>query len=378
MTASHRICSRCLYDTTIPDIHFDERGVCNFCAIHDVMERLYPLDEQGKAKLHRLVERIKRDGRGKPYDCVIGVSGGRDSTYTLYTAIHLGLRPLAVHFDNGWNSEIAVSNIQNAIKKYNIDLVTVVADWEEFKDLQVAFLKASVSDAEIPTDVAIHAVLHDVAAKEGIRYILIGHSFRTEGIVPKGWTYMDGRYLNSVHRRFGHTRITSFPNITLSSLFYYSMVKGIRVIPILNYFPYDKKKAGKELEAEVEWVDYGGHHHENLYTLFFQSYLLPRKFGIDKRKLALSARVRSGQMSRTEALHEIQKEPYPYEVSTLEYTLSKLGLTQAEFDVIMNAPIKTYRDYPTYYPLIRAFRWPITLSFRLGLVPKILYYKYIA
>jgi len=372
------ICSRCLYDTTISGIRFDENGVCNFCAIHDEMEKLYPLNEQRKAQLDGLIDKIKRGGQGKPYDCIVGVSGGRDSTYTLYTAVKRGLRPLAVHFDNGWNSEIAVSNIKNAIKKYNIDLVTVVADWEEFKDLQLSFLKASVSDAEIPTDVAIHAVLHDVAAREGIKYILSGHSFRTEGIVPKDWTYMDGRYLNSVHKRFGHTRITTFPNVTLSSLFYYSLIRGIRVIPILNYFSYDKKKAGKELETEVGWVDYGGHHHESVYTKFFQSYLLPLKFGIDKRKLALSARVRSGQTSRDEALEEIRKEPYPYEMSTVEYTISKLGLTQTEFDAIMNAPIKTFRDYPTYYPLMRAFRWPLTLGFRLGLVPRILYYKYIA
>jgi len=342
------------------------------------MEKMYPLDEEGQLILEGIVEKIKTSGKGKDYDCVIGVSGGRDSTYTLLKAIQLGLRPLAVHFDNGWNSETAVSNIQKSVSKYNTDLVTVVADWEEFKDLQISFLKASVTDAEIPTDVAIHAVLHDVAAKENIRHILIGHSFRTEGIVPKEWTYMDGRYVSSVHRKFGHTKISSFPNITFSSLLYYNVVKRIRVIPILNYIPYDKQKAGKELVSEMDWVDYGGHHHESVYTIFFQSHLLPRKFGIDKRKLALSARVRSGQMARNEALQEIEREPYPHDMDIVNYTRQKLGISSETFDEIMRAPAKSFQDYPTYYPLIKACRYPLYLGFKLGIVPRILYFKYVS
>ena len=377
MDETHQTCSRCLYDTSIPEIQFDEQGICHFCKIHDELEKMYPLNDHGRWMLERIVEKIKRAGYRKTYDCVVGVSGGRDSAYTLYKAVQLGLRPLAVHFDNGWNSEVAVSNIQKTIAPYNIDLVTVVADWEEFKDLQIAFLKASTSDAEIPTDVAIHAALHDVAAKENIKYILIGHSFRTEGIVPRTWTYMDGRYINAVHKRFGRLKRTSFPNITISSLFYYHILKGIRVIPILNYFSYDKQKAGKELEAELGWVDYGGHHHESIYTVFFQSYLLPRKFRIDKRRLALSARVRSGQMTRDEALKEIADKPYPLDMDVVDYTIKKLGLSREEFDEIMQTPVKSFQDHPTYYPLIKAFQSPLRIGFKLGLVPKILYYKYV-
>ena len=375
---SYRMCTRCLYATSIPTIQFDVQGVCELCKIHDEMENLYPLDGMGRQILGQVVEKMKRSGKSKDYDCVIGVSGGRDSTYTVYKAIELGLRPLAVHFDNGWNSEIAVSNIRKILECFNIDLVTVVANWEEFKDLQIAFLQASTTDAEIPTDVAIHAALHDVAARENINYILIGHSFRTEGIVPKTWTYMDGRYIDAIHRRFGHLKRTSFPNITLSSLFYYNIGKGIRVVPILNYFPYDKIKAGKELEAELGWVDYGSHHHESIYTVFFQSYLLPRKFRIDKRRLALSARVRSGQTSRDEALKEISDEPYPLDMDLVDYTIKKLGLSNDEFDEIMKKPVKSFLDYPTYYPLIRAFRSPLRFAFKLGLIPNILYYKYVA
>lgn len=374
---SYRICVRCLYDTSIPEIQFDEQNVCDFCMVHDEMEKIYPLNEQGQQMLDQLIKKIKRVGHRKKYDCVIGVSGGRDSTYAVYKAVQLGLRPLAVHFDNGWNSEIAVSNIQKSLEPYNIDLVTVVADWEEFKDLQISFLKASTSDAEIPTDVAIHAALHDVAARENIKYILIGHSFRTEGIVPRTWTYMDGRYINAVHKRFGRLKRTSFPNITISSLFYYNIIKGIRVIPLLNYFPYDKKQAGKELEAALGWVDYGGHHHESIYTVFFQSYLLPRKFRIDKRRLALSARVRSGQMTRDEALKEIADKPYPLDMEVVDYTIKKLGLSREEFDVIMQTPVKSFQDFPTYYPLIKLFRSPLHIGFKLGLVPKILYFKYV-
>lgn len=378
VTQDYHMCSRCLYDTSIPDIRFDEQGICNFCHVHDELDRMYPLNEQGQAQLDNLVRKMKKNGRGKPYDCIIGLSGGRDSTYTLYKVVQLGLRPLAVHFDNGWNSEIAVNNIQKAISRYDVDLVTVVANWEEFKDLQISFLKASVSDAEIPTDVAFHGALIDIASKEGLKYILIGHSFRTEGIVPRGWTYMDGRYLASVHKQFGHIKITSFPNVTLSRYLYYNMLKGIQIIPFLNYYPYDKQEAGKELEEVLDWVDYGGHHFENVYSRFFHYCFLPMKFDIDKRKLTLSARVRSGQMTREEALQELDDHPIRYDMEVVKYTIAKLGLSEEAYQDILDAPIKTFHDYPTYYTWIQLFRWPLTVGARLGLVPKMLYYKFVA
>lgn len=370
-----KICTRCVYDTTIPDIIFDAKGVCQFCKMHDLMEKRYPLDETGQKELQHLVQTIKKRGQGKRYDCVIGVSGGTDSTYMLYWAAKEGLRPLAVHFDNGWNSEIAVRNIQNATNKLGIDLETVVADWEEFKDLQISFLKASVFDAEIPTDVAIHAVLHDVAAKEGIKYVFFGHSFRNEGIVPVSWTYMEGKYVSSVHKKFGRKKITSFPSITLWTLFYYRVIKGIQCLPFINYFEYDKLKVKKLLEDELGWRYYGGHHHESLYTKFFQSYYLPKKFNIDKRKLEYAAFVRTGLMSRKEALKELNV-PYPYEEESVDYVLEKLGLSREEFDQIMKAERKSFHDYPTYYPLLKALKLPIYIGFKLKLIPEIIYYKY--
>lgn len=372
-----KICSRCVYDTTIPYIRFDERGVCQFCKIHDEMENTYPLGEIARKRLDKIIGIIKNTGKNSRYDCIVGVSGGTDSTYTLYQAVKLGLRPLAVHFDNGWNSEISVNNIHKAVKILNVDLETVVANREEFLDLQIAFLKASVSDAEIPTDVAIHSALHEVAARKQIKFILLGHSFRTEGIVPKDWTYMDGRYIQSVHKKFGKLKITNLPVLTLARLIEYSFIRRISVIPLLNYFEYDKQEAGRFLEKELSWTYYGGHHHESIYTEFFQSFYLPRKFHIDKRKLGFSARIRSGKMTRQEALGKLAGEPYPVNMDVVDYTLHKLRLTRQDWEQIMSSPVMSFRDYPTYYPLLRFFKFPIYLGFKLGLVPKILYYKYL-
>jgi len=228
MAKNTRICSRCLLDTTVADIWFDDQGICKYCGIHDEMEKQYPSGEEGEKRLKEIIEKIKADGEGKEYDCVLGVSGGRDSTYTLYRAVKLGLRPLAVHFDNGWNSDIGLTNIKNAITKLNVDFHTVVADWEEFKDLQIAFLKASVPDAEVPTDFAIYSVLWKTAAEEGVKYVIEGHSFRTEGTSPISWTYMDGRYIRSIHKKFGKKKVTSFPIMGLSEFLYYTFIKNIK------------------------------------------------------------------------------------------------------------------------------------------------------
>ena len=374
----HReICSRCISDTTIPGIRFDDRGICNFCHAHDELEKQFPLNELGQQKLNQLVDKIKSNGKNKKYDCIVGVSGGRDSTYTLYVAKKLGLRPLAVHFDNGWNSEIAVSNIKNATDKLDIDLHTVVADWEEFKDLQRSFLKASVSDAETPTDYAFISALLKTADEIGIKYVLNGHSFRTEGVAPIGWTYMDGRYIMSVHKRFGRVKITSFPILSLTRLVYYVLLKGIKFIHLLEYLDYRQKEAGKILTKEVGWKYYGGHHHESVYTHFFQSYLLPTKFGIDKRKLEYSALIRSGQMTRKAAMKEVEENPYAYENEVVEYTICKLGFTDKEFNEICSAEIKTFLDYPTYYSIIKISRIPIKMACKLKLLPPVLYEKYL-
>lgn len=375
--ADYQICSRCVLDTTVHDIWFDDEGVCKYCKIYDEMEKAHPLGDDSEARLAELVRRIKESGKGKEYDCIVGVSGGRDSTYTLLTAVKLGLRPLAVHFDNGWNSDIAVSNIKNVTTKLGVDLHTVVADWEEFKDLQIAFIKASVPDADVPTDYAIYSVLFDEANKEGVKYILNGHSFRTEGTSPISWTYMDGRYLKSVHKMFGSlNKIESFPIMSMAQLLYYVFVKGIKDVRLMEFIDYKKKEVDAVLEEEVGWKYYGGHHHESVYTNFFQSYLLPKKFNIDKRKTENSALVLSGQLSREEALKEIQLSPYKYEKEIVGYAINKLGLTRDEFQRLYEQEAKSFRDYPTYFPLIRALKGPIKLACQMKLLPKIMYLKY--
>lgn len=304
------ICSKCILDTTVPELVFDTNGVCQYCKIYQELDDIYPLNQKGEERLRTLVNKIVRGGRNKEYDCVLGVSGGTDSTYTLYKTVQLGLRPLAVHFDNGWNSKLAVRNIKKACEKFQVDLITHVVDWEEFKDLQISFLKASTPDAEIPTDVGIHATLIKIAAREGIKYVLNGHSFRAEGVSPIGWTYMDGKYIRSIQKRFGKAKLNTFPNFMMWDLIYYTIIKGIKVVPILNYFDYDKTSAKSLLSNELDWEYSGGHHHESIYTKFFQSYLLPQKFKIDKRKTELSAMILSGHISRNEALEKLQSTPY--------------------------------------------------------------------
>lgn len=370
-----KICARCVCDTTISSINFDKQGVCNFCHLHDEMEKEYPQGRKGRQKLKEIIRKIKTSGQGKKYDCLVGVSGGRDSTFLLYTAVKLGLKPLAVHFDNGWDSPIAVTNIKKALTRLDIDLVTLVVNWEEFKDLQTSFLKASVPDAEIPTDVGILGTLHQVAIKEGIKYILNGHSFRTEGIQPIDWTYMDGKYIASVSKKFGTHSLKTYPNVGLSDLFKITL-RRVKTIPLINYLDYNHAQVGKILAAELGWTYYGGHHQESYYTNFFQSYLLPKKFGIDKRKIEYSALIRSGQMTRQNALLKIKTAPMPYEDEMIDYVISKLWLSRDEFQEIMALPPKSFRDYPTYYPMVRALKQPIKIAYKLNLFPRLLYQKF--
>jgi N-acetyl sugar amidotransferase len=371
-----QICTRCVSDTTMSEIEFDDNGVCNFCKLHDRFVEMYPLGEKGQKIINNLINQIKEDGKGKPYDCIIGLSGGADSTYLLYWAVKQGLRPLAVSFDNGWSTDIAVRNIRNATDHLGVELHTIIADWEEMKDLQRAFLKASVSDADAPTDYAIYSVLYTEAINAGVKYSLNGHSFRAEGSVPKSWSYFDGRYVKSVLKKHGTLKkIQSFPLMSLSQFVYYSLFKKIRDVRVFDYIEYNKAEAKKIIARELGWEDYGGHHHENIFTRFFQSYYLPVKFGIDKRKVEYSALIRSGQMSRDEALEDL-KMPYPYDQKDVDFVIKKLGFSQEEWNEIMEAPKKTFKDFPTYYSAIKRLKYPMKIAADMNLIPKILYEKY--
>lgn len=347
---SKRICSLSVMDNLgDPDITFDDQGICHY--YYDYKERIKQrLFNQDPGNLERIISKIKKAGKGKDYDCLIGVSGGVDSTYLAYLTKEFGLRPLAVHFDNGWNSELSVKNIENTLNKLGIDLYTFVVDWEEFKSLQLAFLRASTPDGEIPTDHAIIALLFRVASQYGIKYILNGNNIVTEGVLPKTWSYghIDFRYIHTINRMFGTKRLKDYPYITPSLYFYYSVVKKIRIVSFLNYYKYDKAEAMKTLTEKLNWKYYGGKHYESIYTRFFQGYILPTKFGIDKRKAYLSALIFSSQLTREQALKELEQEIYPADLfqEDIEFVQKKLDLLPEQFQKLMELPAKTYRDYP--------------------------------
>ncbi|MBS0366253.1 MAG: N-acetyl sugar amidotransferase [Proteobacteria bacterium] len=346
------ICTKCIMDTTDPDIVFDDMGVCSHCHHYAGLARQRVIPDAERHKdLDELVTRIRRAGRGKSYDCIIGISGGVDSTYVAWLVKELGLRPLAVHLDNGWNSELAVANIEKALKALNIDLYTHVIDWEEFRDLQVSFLKASTPDSEVPTDHAIFALLYQLAARHGLRYVLTGVNVASEGVLPKRWGYgyFDWRYITDVHRQFGTVELTTYPHFSLLKLFQHLYLRRVRLVPILNYVKYDKRAAIELLQSKLGWTYYGGKHYESIYTRFFQAYVLPRKFNIDKRKAHLSSLICAGQITRERAL-ELMKEPvYPERLlqEDCEYAVKKLALTAGQFEAIMRAPLRTFRDYRT-------------------------------
>ena len=351
MSFEYRMCTRCVMDTTDPDIVFDENGVCNHCHTYDRMVREYVVDgEEGLRQLEQTAQKIRKDGQGKKYDCVIGVSGGVDSTYVAYRVKKLGLRPLAVHLDNGWDSELAVKNIEETLKRLDIDLYTEVLDWEEFKDLQVSFLRASTPDSEIPTDHAINALLGNLAQKIGVKYVIIGSNVRTETHLPRAWSqgHLDWKYIREIQKRFGTQPFRTFPHIGFFT-YYLRMVTQKRV-EILNYLGYNKKEALRVLQEELGWRYYGGKHYESIYTRFYQGYILPEKFGFDKRRSHLSSLVCSGEVTREQALEELKVPTYApsMQEEDREYVVKKLGLTDAEFAAIMSAPRKSYWDYPSY------------------------------
>jgi N-acetyl sugar amidotransferase len=338
-------------DTSDPNIEFDERGVCNHCRAYDlIVKREVFTGEEGRRRLEEIVAKIKKDRAGKQYDCIIGVSGGVDSTFVAYKVKQLGLRPLAVHLDNGWDSELAVNNIQKTLKTLGIDLYTRVMDWEEFKDLQLAFLKASTPDSEIPTDHAIVSLLYEMAEKIGVKYVIIGRNVRTETHVAAAWSmgHFDWKYIENVHREFGHVPLKTFPHRSRQQELRYREKQ--EWINILDYVDYVKKDAIKILESELGWQYYGGKHFESIYTRFFQVYILPRKFGYDKRRGHLSSLICSGEMTREVALEALKEPPCPTEMQEAdrEYVIKKLGLNEDEFEGIMNLPTKTIYDYPSY------------------------------
>jgi hypothetical protein len=339
------------------------------------MDREYPTGAEGQKRLLEIADKIKQDGRGKKYDVIVGVSGGCDSSYMLYLAKQLGLRPLAAHFDNTWDTTVAVENIQNVLNKLDIDLYTYVVDNKEYDDLYRSFFKSGTPDIDVQTDLALAVVLNWAAEKYGIKYIFEGHSFRTEGVAPLGWVYMDGKYIESVQKQFGTMSLKTYPKMPMINFVKWTALQGIKKIRPLYYIDYVKKDAMSILTREYGWEWYGGHHLENRMTAFAHTYFFPQRYAVDLRMLGHSALVRSGQMKREQGL-ELISQPQQYDTELIEMVKKRLGFTDEEFEHLMHLPKKTYRDYPTYkktFERMRPFWW---LMYKLNRVPKSFYIKF--
>jgi N-acetyl sugar amidotransferase len=353
--SARQICSKGIWDTTVPGITFDQDGVSNYAKLHDKLTQIYPRGEEGIRLWESLIDRIKKKGHNKRYDCIVGVSGGTDSCYLLYLANQAGLRPLAVNLDNGWSSDIAVKNIKKVTNALNIDLETYVIDYEEVQAVLRSYMKARLPWIDSPTDIAIKAALYKTASREGIKFILNGADFRTEGKQPTRWTYSDAKQMLFLIRKYERIRLKSFPYYTLLTLFYYGFIKKIKMFRPYYFLDYKKKEAQQFLKEQYGWEYYGEHHHENLFTKFTIAYWLPRKFGIDKRIITYSAQVMSGEITRDSALSLIGRSPYdPLQMERDKVlVLKKLDLQKSEFDSIWNSPNTYYSDYPSYMPLLK-------------------------
>lgn len=344
-------CKRCIMDErNDPDLELDINGICNHCHNYDKAISQLPKGEAAKEHFRRTIEEIKKNGAGKKYDCVIGVSGGVDSTYLAYLAKQNGLRALLMHCDNGWNSELSVKNIDNICVKTGFDLHTLVLNWEEFKDIQLSFFKAGVVDIELPYDYALLITTYKEALKYNIQYVLTGHNVVTEGtFLPKSWrhTKMDIVNIKAIHKQFGTLPMKTFPHFSFVKQ--YLVNKKLKFVSLLNYTDYNKSEVKKLIIEKLDWRDYGGKHYESIFTRFYQGYILKEKFRIDKRQFHLSVLVQSGQMTREEALREFALPAYdPQQLAEdKEYVMKKLGFTPAQFEAYMNAPIKEHEDYPT-------------------------------
>ncbi len=340
-------------DTSDPEIEFDAHGVCNHCRnFEEVARNAWFPNEAGARKWAETSKQIRLAGQGQDYDCILGLSGGVDSSYMALKVRDWKLRPLVVHVDAGWNSELAVANIEKIVKHCNFDLHTHVVDWEEMRDLQVAYLKAGVANQDVPQDHVFFASLYHFATSNNIRYILSGGNLATEGIFPQAWhgSAMDAINLKAIHAKYGERPLETYSTIGFFDYFFwYPFIKKMRTVRPLNFMPYDKQLAVKELE-QIGWRAYPRKHGESLFTKLFQNYYLPTKFGYDKRRPHFSSLIVSGQMTRDEALAKLQEPLYdPEELETdIEYFCKKLRITREQFDSYLTSPSHHHTDFPTW------------------------------
>lgn len=356
----YRICRRCIMDTSDPEIVFNEIGVCNHClAFDEKVHKVWKPGETGRKEIESIFETIKEEQKDKEYDAVIGLSGGVDSSYLAYIAVkYFKLRLLAVHVDGGWNSELAVKNIENIVNTLGIDLYTEVVDWEEMRDLQVAFLKSGVANQDVPQDHAFFAALYRTAIKHRIRHVLSGGNFATESILPFEWAYnaMDLTHLMGIYKRYGKQKLKSFPTVNFFDYYFrFPYINRMTVIRPLNYWPYNKEEAIKTLEQEVNFRYYGGKHFESRFTKWQQLQYRPLRFGYDERRAYLSSLILAGQMEREDAIKELKDYEYNdfQQKEDSDYVRKKLNLSESEFDEIMKLPLKTFRDYPSEYWMLK-------------------------
>lgn len=373
---SVQICQRCIYDETVPNTTFDSEGVCNYCRQIEELEAQFPNDERGEQELQKLVDEMKAAGKGKKYDALIGVSGGCDSSYLMHLMTKkYGLRLLAVHFDNTWNSTIATENIHAVTDKLGIDLYTHVVDSKEFDDIVLSFLKAGVRDIECPTDIGLATTMNMAAEKYGIKYKIDGHSFRTEGSAPMGWIYMDAKYIQSVHKEYGTVPMKTFPNLWLSKQLKWMVFNQIKSVRPLYFLEYDKEAAKEMLTRDYGWTWYGGHHLENRTAAFFHSYFFPKRWNSDFRIVGYSAYCRDGRMTREEALELMKEDPH-IEDGLLEYYKKRLNLSDEEFEKLMTQPKKYYTDFKNYKKTFERMRPFFYVMAKAGLIPWSFYIKY--
>lgn len=363
----YRQCTRCILDTNDDEsLTFDQNGVCGHCHYYSKQaELLLKTGKEAEELMSKTIASIQDFGKGKKYDCLIGVSGGVDSSYVAYLAHQKGLRALCVHFDNGWNSELAVMNIENIVNRLGFDLYTYVINWEEFRDLQLAYLKASVVDIEVLTDHAIYGTMFKIAKDHDIKYVLGGHNVVTEGVLPYHWTYNKKDFINikDIHKQYGTTELKTFPFLD-RKMKQFIKNSGVEFVNYLNWVPYDKDAVKKVLIQELGWRDYGGKHYESIWTRFYQGYILPTKFHIDKRKAHLSSLICSGQITRDAALEEMKQPIYSAALlkTDMDFILKKFGLTEEEFTDIMKQPVRDHREFDTegsffhYYPVLKPLK----------------------
>lgn len=350
---TYQRCTNCIMDTSDPWIEFDEKGICNHCISYFTeSKKILQRGVQAESALSAIYQKIKDDGKNKPYDCLVGLSGGVDSSYVAYLVRSKGLRPLGVHVDGGWNLELATENIERLVKKLNIDLVTYVVNWEEMRDLQLAFFKASVPNIDIPQDHAFVAAIFKTAQKYKIRYLMSGYNYQTENVFPKAWEhrFKDLAHLKDIHKKYGTIPLKQYPTFNFFQFnYYYPYINRIRDIRQLNYIDYKKDEAISLLKNQFGWRDYGAKHHESRFTRFYEAYFLPRKFGWDKRITHYSSLILSGQMTRDEALKKMDEPWYSEDIlqDDYKYMCNKLRISKEEFEEILNRSPREHSDFKT-------------------------------